>query len=64
MEMVLFVVPEEYKSQLCTGLKSLREMARARFADQAQGRSQGRAPRGDAKNTTTEREKHAPGPAN
>jgi membrane protein required for colicin V production len=36
MEMVLFVIPDEYKSELCTGLKSLRELARARFALQAQ----------------------------
>jgi membrane protein required for colicin V production len=37
MEMVLFVIPEEYKSELCTGLKNLREMARARLALQASG---------------------------
>jgi membrane protein required for colicin V production len=37
MEMVLFVIPEEYKSELCSGLKNLREMARARLALQAQG---------------------------
>jgi membrane protein required for colicin V production len=29
MEMILLVIPEEYKSELCTGLKNLREMARA-----------------------------------
>jgi len=36
MEMVLFVIPEEYKSELCSGLKNLRELAHAKLALQAQ----------------------------
>ncbi len=35
MEMVLFVIPEEYKTELCSGLKNLRALARSKIPLQA-----------------------------
>jgi membrane protein required for colicin V production len=46
MEMALFVIPEEYKSELCTGLKKLRELAHSRLAE-AQPPADNHPPQGD-----------------
>jgi membrane protein required for colicin V production len=43
LEITLFFIPEEYKSELCSGLKNLRELARSRLPSEEQARDAGRS---------------------